>query len=253
MMRFTVPFTVLFAGAQAAIVELDYRIVPGSTTGDTITIPNPDGVDFEVTPSAEITSGFMTVRFRADESGVIENGSAVVTALDFTGSTNLRATTGQQILGQDIYVDITGPLSGDQQSWSFGSLEGLSTYSESTSGTFDTVFGPTDCSGNLFNAGCLGLEALAGVEFPFAALEGDDVAVALQDGVFDGLNLPGYSTAENSFEVPLEAGGGIGAPLPIELSWVENERRLVVPEPQSMILALPGMVFLCRRRRAKCS
>lgn len=248
-MRSPVPLLFLSVGAHAAIVELDYRIVPGSTAGDTITIPNPDGVDFEVTPSAEITGGVMTVRFRAKESGVIENGSAVVTALDFTGSTNLRATTGQQIFGQDVFVDITGPLSSDQQTWSFGNLDGLSTYSESTSGTFDTVFGPTGCSGNLFNAGCLALEALAGVEFPFAAVEGDDVAIALQGGIFAELNSPGYSTAENSFEVPLQAGGGIGAPLPIGLSWVEEERRLVVPEPQSMILAFLGLVLLGRRRR----
>ena len=98
-MRVPYIFSFLAFGAQAAIVELDYVIIPGSTTGDTITIPNHDGIDFVVTPSAEITGGVMTVRFLADESGVIENGTAVVTALEFNGSTNLRATTGQQFLG----------------------------------------------------------------------------------------------------------------------------------------------------------
>jgi hypothetical protein len=250
-MRFPYPYIlfVLAAEASAAIVELDYVIIPGYSTGNTITIPNPDGLDFVVTPSAEISGGVMTVRFFANTSGVIENGSTVVTALEFTGSTNLRATTGEQLFGQDIFVDITGPLSANQETWSFGSLEGLSTYSEATNGTYDTLFGPTGCSGNLFNAGCLVIQTLAGVTFPLDGVSGDDVSLAILSGTFGDLNSPGNSTAESSFEFPLEAAGGIGAPLPVLFSWVEMDRRLVVPEPHSVVMALLGVVVMAFRKR----
>jgi len=69
-MRFSYP-SILFglaAEASGAIVELDYVIIPGYSTGDTITIPNPDGLDFVVTPSAGISGGVMTVRFLANTS-----------------------------------------------------------------------------------------------------------------------------------------------------------------------------------------
>jgi len=248
-----VPFLGLVLSSQAycAIVEINYLIVPGSVAGDPLTIPNPSGEDFEVTPSAEITSGIMTVRFAADGNGVISDGSAVVTDLDFTGNTNLRVTTGQQLFGQDVFVDITGPLTGDQQSWSFGSLDGLSSYSESTTGSFDTVFGPIGCSGNFFNAGCAALTLLVGIEFPLAEVAADEVTLSLLNGTFTDLNSPGSSAASNSFDIPIQAAGGIGAPLPVNFTWTEMDRSILpVPEPGTTTLALIGILgFALRKKR----
>lgn len=244
------PILLLVGGqVHGATVEVRYSIVPDSSTGVPITIPNPDGGELTLTPSAGITSGVMTVRFTADGDGVIQNGSAVVMDLAFTGTSNLRVTTGQQIFGQDVFVDITGPLTGDQQTWSFGSLAGLSNYSESTGGSFETVFGPTGCSGNFFNIGCAALALATGIEFPLASVTSDDVTLSLLNGTFSDLDAPGYSTASNSFNVPIQGAGGIGAPLPVTLNWAERDRSVVVPEPGAATLSFLGVLGLIFRKR----
>lgn len=198
--------------ANASTIRLDFDFTAESflsLLGGTIVTP-PDGT---------FDSGTVRVLVEAtDIDSVVSGGQVAVGAGNFSG------TVSKNVLGS---ADVSGPFSGTQIGTLLGVLDpGL------TSATF-----VDDLSINLnFNFACVGV-GCGPLGFPVSVL--GLTALNLGTVSITGLDVEGTARIEMITEIELD--GVLGE---LTLVGIETSRLFIIPEPQTALLLVLGLVGL---------
>ena len=237
---------------SAATVSIDYELDSATALIDPFTVPNPQGgADITVAPSIILDSGSFSADFHnADNAGLIADGDSTILGVRFGGEIRIELTSTIEVFGFPVPVSatISGPLSAEQVTDSNGTLAGLTGYVETSPGDYEIDAGPLDCTDSALGVFCAAIEALLMVEFPLDSIEANN-PLPFSGGTFADLNGGTSSTVSSQLDFAFPITDDLGFGVEIDTTWIELDRRTVIPEPSAASLGLLGVGMLLRRRR----